>query len=184
MNEEEKNAIEKLTNGEKITLIELIRKMKREGIERFIVTRPEYVYIILNLTEKLQKEVEEKTTVLLAGAEKVKQLQKENSELKNKLDNSRKANEFLNTRNEELRKEKDVIYSKALNDIVAGIDLDEDHISKQEANEYKKEIEQLHEQIDKMNSFTNDTIKKYNKFITELELNQEFQNFAVMENKK
>lgn len=59
MNEEEKDAIEKLTNGEKITLIELIRKMKREGIERFIVTRPEYVYIILNLIEKLQKENEE-----------------------------------------------------------------------------------------------------------------------------
>lgn len=134
--------------------------------------------------EKLQKENEEKRIILLAGAEKVKQLQQENSELKNKLDNSRKANEFLNTRNEELKKEKDVMYSKALNDIVARIDLDKDYISKQEANEYKKEIEQLHEQIDKMNSFTNDTIKKYNKFITELELNQEFQNFVVMENKK
>lgn len=56
MNEEEKDAIEKLTNGEKITFFELIRKMKKEGIERFIVTRPEYIYIILNLIEKLQKE--------------------------------------------------------------------------------------------------------------------------------
>lgn len=59
MNEEEKKAVEKLTNGEKITLTELIRKIKKEGIERFIVTRPEYVYIILNLIEKLQKENEE-----------------------------------------------------------------------------------------------------------------------------
>ena len=59
MNDEEKDAIEKLTNGEKTTLTELIRKIKKEGIERFIVTRPEYVYIILNLIEKLQKENEE-----------------------------------------------------------------------------------------------------------------------------
>ncbi len=78
------------------------------------------IEIVLNLIDKLQKENEEKTIVLLAGAEKVKQLQKEK--------------------------------------------------------------EELYKQIDKMNSFTNDTIKKYNKFI--IELNQEFQNFAVMENKK
>lgn len=38
--------------------------------------------IVLNLIEKLQKENEEKTTILLAGAEKVKQLEKENKELK------------------------------------------------------------------------------------------------------
>ena len=49
MNEEETKAIEKLTNNKKMTLIELIRKIKKEGIERFIVTRPEY---ILNLLEK------------------------------------------------------------------------------------------------------------------------------------
>lgn len=168
MNEEEKNAIEKLTNGEKITLIELIRKMKREGIERFIVTRPEYVYIILNLTEKLQKEVEEKTTVLLAGAEQVKQLQKENEELKSEIEKRKHDNETLKN-----------FVSAIFDD-----DFENKYILKQEANEYKKEIKQLHEQIDKMNSFTNDTIKKYNKFITELGLNQEFQNFAVMENKK
>lgn len=59
MSEEEKRAIEKLTNGEKVTIQELMRKMKKEGIERFVVTRPEYIYIILNLIEKLQKENEE-----------------------------------------------------------------------------------------------------------------------------
>lgn len=61
MNEEEKKAIEKLTNGEfvKITIQELMRKMKKEGVERFVITRPEYIYTILNLIEKLQKENEE-----------------------------------------------------------------------------------------------------------------------------
>lgn len=34
--------------------------------------------------ERVLKELEEKTTILLAGAEKVKQLEKENEELKNK----------------------------------------------------------------------------------------------------
>ena len=48
--------IEKLTNGEKVTIQELMRKMKKEGVERFVITKPEYIYIILNLIEKLQKE--------------------------------------------------------------------------------------------------------------------------------
>lgn len=38
---------------------------------------------ILNLIEKLQKENEEKTTIILTGAEKVKQVEKENKTLKN-----------------------------------------------------------------------------------------------------
>lgn len=77
MNKEEKDAIEKLTNGEKITFFELIRKMKREGIERFIVTRPEYVYIILNLIEKLQKENEELKNKLLDTLEGQKVIKEE-----------------------------------------------------------------------------------------------------------
>lgn len=43
----------------------------------------ENLEIILNLIEKLQKENEEKTTIILAGAEKVKQVEKENKTLKN-----------------------------------------------------------------------------------------------------
>lgn len=34
-------------------------------------------YYIINLIEKLQKEIEEKTIIIMAGAEKVKQLEKE-----------------------------------------------------------------------------------------------------------
>ena len=43
------------------------------------------IELLLNYIDKLQKEVEEKTTILMAGAEKVKQLEKENTELKGKL---------------------------------------------------------------------------------------------------
>jgi hypothetical protein len=41
-----------------------------------------YAPVILNLIEKQQKEIEEKTTIIMAGAEKVKQLEKEIEELK------------------------------------------------------------------------------------------------------
>lgn len=41
----------------------------------------------LNYIDKLQKELEEKTTILMAGADKVKQLEKENEELKEKYEN-------------------------------------------------------------------------------------------------
>ena len=58
LSEEEKKAIEKLSNGEKIELISLIRVFKREGIENFVITRKEYIDTILNLITKLQKEVE------------------------------------------------------------------------------------------------------------------------------
>lgn len=46
---------------------------------------PKMAQNILNVIEKLQKELEEKTTILLAGAEKVKQLKKEIKELKEKI---------------------------------------------------------------------------------------------------
>lgn len=58
LSEEEKKAIEKLSNGEKIELISLIRVFKREGIENFVITRKEYIETVLNLITKLQKENE------------------------------------------------------------------------------------------------------------------------------
>lgn len=52
--------------------------------EKGVCYLPDYICAkVLNLIEKLQKENEEKTTILLAGAEKVKQLEKENKTLKN-----------------------------------------------------------------------------------------------------
>ena len=58
LSEEEKKSIEKLSNGEKIELISLIRIFKREGIENFVITRKEYIETVLNLITKLQKENE------------------------------------------------------------------------------------------------------------------------------
>lgn len=55
----EKEVIEKLTDNKKMTLIELIRKTKKEGMERFIVTRPEYIYTILDLLEKKDRTIQQ-----------------------------------------------------------------------------------------------------------------------------
>lgn len=41
-----------------------------------------YIDRVWNYIERLQKELEKKTTILMAGADKVKQLEKENQELK------------------------------------------------------------------------------------------------------
>ena len=60
LSEEEKKAIEKLSNGEKIELISLIRVFKKEEIENFVITRKEYIDTVLNLITKLQEENEEK----------------------------------------------------------------------------------------------------------------------------
>ena len=78
MNKKEKKAIEDMNRF-------------ANGVDMSCVTARQ-MQIILNLIEKLQKENEEKTTILLAGAEKVKQLEKENEELKARLDELSKNN--------------------------------------------------------------------------------------------
>ena len=52
LSNEEKKTIDKLKNGKKYTLVEIIRVFKKEGIENFRITRKEYLDIILNLLEK------------------------------------------------------------------------------------------------------------------------------------
>lgn len=63
--------------------------IKRNGVTFFGYTSKEVGNIAikeaLNLIDKLQKELKEKTTILMVGADKVKQLQKENKELKEKI---------------------------------------------------------------------------------------------------
>ena len=58
LSEEEKKAIERLSNGEKIELISLIRIFKREGIEKFAVVRKEYLDTVLSLIKEQQEEIE------------------------------------------------------------------------------------------------------------------------------
>ena len=66
---------------------------------------------------------------------------KENEKLKNKLDNSRKANEFLNKKNDEIRREKSLMYSKAGNDIIKGWNLGDDFVPVQKVEDkIEKEI--------------------------------------------
>lgn len=60
-------------------------KMEKELIEKLERTCQTEARVTLRLIRKLQKELEEKTTILMAGAEKVKQLEKENQELKEKI---------------------------------------------------------------------------------------------------
>lgn len=82
----------------------------------------------------------------------IKKLKKENEELKI----VKSAIQTLQINS--MEDEKYIVISK--NSFLDGSykHLLDDYISKQEVNEYKKEIEQLHEQIDKMNSFMNEKI--------------------------
>lgn len=50
---------------------------------------------ILSTIDKLQKEVEEKTTIIMAGADKVRALEKENKKLKKESKNSMKARNII-----------------------------------------------------------------------------------------
>lgn len=62
-------------------------------------------------------------------------------ELEEKLDNSRKANELLNKKNNELRWEKRTMYSKVANDIISKFNLGDDYIPKSKVKEKIEELE-------------------------------------------
>ena len=51
-------AIKKLKKPKKVDLISLIRQFKREGIENFVVTRPEIIETVLNHLTKQEKIIE------------------------------------------------------------------------------------------------------------------------------
>lgn len=59
LSDEERELFEKIQNGNKIGIYELIRTFKREGIENFITVRRKYIDIMINLIEKQSKEIEE-----------------------------------------------------------------------------------------------------------------------------
>lgn len=65
-----------------------IETLETEGTENNFLE----VRILLNLVDKQQKEIEEKTTIIMAGAEKVKQLEKEVEELNLDLEEMTKSN--------------------------------------------------------------------------------------------
>ena len=89
LSDEEKELIEKIQNGNKIGIYELIRTFKKEGIENFITVRRKYIDIMINLIEKQSKEIEEMKKQIdldneceIALNSKVMDLEKEIEELK------------------------------------------------------------------------------------------------------
>lgn len=96
-------ALKKLSNGKKIKMYELLRTLKKEGIENFVITRKKYVDVILSDYKRILKENEilkeekeqawEEWNNLEQGSygteqklkQQIKELRKENEELKNKL---------------------------------------------------------------------------------------------------
>lgn len=54
-------ALKKLSNGKKIKMYELLRTLKKEGIENFVITRKKYVDVILSDYKRVLKENEELT---------------------------------------------------------------------------------------------------------------------------
>lgn len=122
MNEEEKKAVEFIKdliswsvgidlypNKEECEKLETILNLI-EKLQEKLKLMDDYNYWIqlaidrrLEL-EKLQKENEEKTTILLSGAEKVKKLEKEKEELKDKIEELRAEYEYLDEENKRVNK--------------------------------------------------------------------------------
>ena len=68
----EQEAVEKLTNGEKIDFNTLIRKFKKEGIENFVVTKKEYIETVLSMLKQKDKEIKKKDKIIDGMAEQIK----------------------------------------------------------------------------------------------------------------
>ncbi len=66
-------ALEKLSNGKKIKMYELLRTLKREGIENFVITRKKYVDVILSDYKRVLKENEE-LKILKSGIQTLQNL--------------------------------------------------------------------------------------------------------------
>ena len=58
MTNEQREAIDKLTNGEKMDFVTLVRTFKKEGIEKFAVVRKEYLDTVLSLIKEQEKQID------------------------------------------------------------------------------------------------------------------------------
>lgn len=75
-----------------------------------------------------------------------KELEEEKKDLKDKLNSSRKANEKLSEKNRNLQIEKETAYSEAINNIIAGVDLDNSFIPVSLVEEKIEELNKLLEE--------------------------------------
>ena len=98
-------ALEKLSNGKKIKMYELLRTFKRESLENFVITRKKYVDVILSDYKRVLKENEELLEVKVSASahNRILELEKENEELKQKLGRKITEEEIIKLSNELIR---------------------------------------------------------------------------------
>lgn len=136
MSEEAKEAIDKLK-----TFINIPNYVFLKEYEQLIQS----TRIVINLIEKLQKENEEKTILLFAGAEKVRRLEKENEELKGTLRDTQNS-WFEDTKKMEKLKNQNQSYINSIQSIAPV--LIQEYIEKQEI---KDKIGDLADTANKIN---------------------------------
>lgn len=117
---------------------EAIELLKQPPELPFIyVERENAIRIVLKLIKKQQKEIEEKTTILFAGAEKVKQLEKEIEELK-------KPKYILNTDTNTITKlDNDVISKDKIREIISKYVDIEEHINYTSQELYGEDLKNM-----------------------------------------
>lgn len=139
MTEEEKKAIETLKSWKDYNIRNKNKLLEADKIIKVQET-------ILNLIEKLQKENEEKTILLSAGAEKVRRLEKENEELKGTLRDTQNS-WFEDTKKMEKLKNQNQCYINSIQSIAPV--LIQEYIEKQEI---KDKIGDLADTANKINN--------------------------------
>lgn len=77
MTKDQEEAIEKLTNGEKIDFNTLVRMFKREGIKNFVVTKKEYIETVLSMLKENSAEIEQKNTELAEKNAEIERLNRQ-----------------------------------------------------------------------------------------------------------
>ena len=85
MNKEEQEVIEKFKNAKTQNYQEVIRKIKHDNINDIVITRKEYIDILLNYIDKLQKELKDSINARFELQRRIDKLQKENAELKEEI---------------------------------------------------------------------------------------------------
>ena len=103
----EQEAIEKLTNGEKIYFNTLIRKFKKEGIENFVVTKKEYIETVLSMLKEKDNLINEQ---LKENVKSQKELNEENKRCMILANNDKFKEQVIDLMAEELQKHIFVLY--------------------------------------------------------------------------
>lgn len=127
MSEEEKEAIKIIEETHDMLVNPKLREEKytTDDFEKAF-------YVVIMLIRKQQKEIEEKTTILLAGAEKVKQLEKGNRSL------MESRIKWKNRYYKEKAKNKECISKDKIREIIEHYNIELEHIKNGEEFENEK----------------------------------------------